>query len=867
MDKNYTPELFEREIYKFWMDGNFFKAVPDKREPFSIVMPPPNVTGKAHIGHALDCTIQDVLTRYKRMQGYNTLWLPGTDHAAIATEQVIVKDLKRNGLTKEMIGREEFLKRGWDWYGKYAHIICDQFKELGVSCDWSRLAFTMDETRSRAVRHVFCQYYNEGLIYKGKRVVNYCPSCKTTISDNENIHIDQNTYLWYIRYPFADGSGEVVIATTRPETLFGDTAVAVNPQDERFKGQVGKDLILPLVNRKIKLIADEYCEMGFGTGAVKITPAHDPNDYEIGLRHNLEVINCIDDNGLLTESAGQFAGMDRIKARPLIEKALIEGGYLVKKEKYKNQVGTCERCGSFTEPRISTQWFVKMKELVKPAIEAVKSGKLKFHPKRYEKTYLNWLENIQDWCISRQIWLGHRIPVFTCENGHTFASEEEKPSRCPVCGNSVLSQDSDVLDTWFSSALWPFSTLGYPDKTKDLEYYYPTSALVTGYDIITFWVSKMVFSGLKFMGDVPFRDVVIHGLVRDIHGIKMSKHLGNGIDPIDMIDKYGADALRLSLINGMSMGTDIKYGQEKAKEAKIFINKLYNACKFVCQNVEDVKITSINNLNLKEKDKWILSELDKLIKSVNRNISRYALGNVTGDLIEFTVSKFCDWYIELSKIELYANDKEDKTRVQNILLYVLTSLLKLFHPFIPFVTEKVYQELPGHSQTIMKEQYPTRLKLKNTSNSFERIIDIIKAIRNARAEYNVPDNKKTNIYFIVKEDDMLLQENLQEISRLAHGSCAEILSSEPLEKCIRVICGETKILIPMGQLVDNEKEKERLLKEIDTVKFEIARSQKMLSNQGFITKAPVELVENEKLKLQNNEDTLKRLLEEYGSLH
>ena len=644
MDKSYTPELFEKDIYNNWLNKNYFTTQPDSREHYSIVMPPLNVTGKAHIGHALDNTIQDILIRTKRMQGINTLWVPGTDHAALATEQVLVKDIKRNGETKESIGREEFLRRGWDWYNKYTHVICDQLKMMGVSCDWSRLAFTMDKNLNKAVRHVFCQYYNEGLIYKGKRVVNYCPSCKTTISDNENVHIDQTTYLWYIRYPFADGSGDVIIATTRPETLFGDTAVAVNPNDERFKDKIGKELILPLVNKKIKVIADEYCEMGFGTGAVKITPAHDPNDYEIGMRHNLEVVHCIDDNGLLTEVAGQFKGMDRIEARPLIEKALQEGGYLVKKEKYKNQVGTCERCGSFTEPRISTQWFVKMKELAKPAIEAVKTGKLKFHPKRYEKTYLNWLENIQDWCISRQIWLGHRIPVFTCENGHTFAAEED-PTVCPVCGNKHLKQDDDVLDTWFSSALWPFSTLGYPEKTDDLKYYYPTSTLVTGYDIITFWVSKMVFSGLKFMGDVPFKDVVIHGLVRDIKGIKMSKHLGNGIDPLDMIAKYGADPLRLSLINGMSMGTDVKYGEEKAKDSKVFINKLYNASKFVLQNIKDLEIKSLDKLNLQEKDKWILNELDNLIKSVTKNIDKYSFGVATSNLIEFTVAKFCDWYI------------------------------------------------------------------------------------------------------------------------------------------------------------------------------------------------------------------------------
>ena len=865
MEKTYTPEHFESEIYKNWVEKNYFGTEPDSREHYSIVMPPLNVTGKAHIGHALDNTIQDILIRTKRMQGINTLWVPGTDHAAIATEQVLVKDIKRNGLTKEGIGREEFLKRGWDWYNKYTHVICDQLKMLGISCDWNRLAFTMDDNLNKAVRHVFCTYYNQGLIYKGKRVVNYCPSCRTTISDNENVHIDQNTYLWYIRYPFADGSGEVVVATTRPETLFGDTAVAVNPQDERFKGQIGKDLILPLVDKKIKLIGDDYCEIGFGTGAVKITPAHDPNDYEVGLRHNLEVVNCIDDAGKLTEAAGKFAGMDRIEARPLIEKALEEGGYLVKKEKYKNQVGTCERCGCFTEPRISTQWFVKMKDLARPAVEAVKNGTLKFHPKRYEKTYLNWLENIQDWCISRQIWLGHRIPVFTCECGHTFAAEED-PKACPKCGNTNLTQDNDVLDTWFSSALWPFSTLGYPNKTEDLKYYYPTSTLVTGYDIITFWVSKMVFSGLKFMGEVPFKDVVIHGLVRDIHGVKMSKHLGNGIDPIDMIQKYGADALRLSLINGMSMGTDLKYGEEKAKEAKIFINKLYNASKFVLQNLEGMQICDITALKLAAKDKWILSELDSLIKSVTKNIDKYALGVATSNLIEFTVAKFCDWYIELSKVDLYGENVEKKQTTQNVLYYVFDKLLKLFHPFIPMVTEYIYQEMPNHEETIMLAKFPTKVEAKNLKNDFEKVLEIIKSIRNARAEFNVPDNKRTSLYVMLEEGDKTVEGNIGEIAKLGFGSSAEIVSKEPSEKCVKVICGNTKIFIPMGQLVDSQKEKERLEKEISSLEFEIARSEKMLSNQGFVAKAPAAMVEKEKEKLENNKALLVKFQNELKNI-
>ena len=597
--------------------------------------------------------------------------------------------------------------------------------------------------------------------------------------------------------------------------------------------------------------------MGFGTGAVKITPAHDPNDYEVGLRHNLEVITCIDDNGLLNENAGQFKGVDRIKARPQIEKALEEGGYLVKKEKYKNQVGTCERCHNFTEPKISTQWFVKMKDLVKPAIEAVKKGQLKFHPKRYEKTYLNWLENIQDWCISRQIWLGHRIPVYTCEHGHVFACEDE-PKACPKCNSTALQQEQDVLDTWFSSALWPFSTLGYPDKTKDLEYYYPTSVLVTAYDIITFWVSKMVFSGLKFMGKVPFKDVVIHGMVRDKNGVKMSKHLGNGIDPIDMIDKYGADALRLSLVNGMSMGTNIKYGEDKIKETKIFINKLYNASKFVISNLKEFKVQPLKTLKLQEKDKWILSELNELIKSVDKNMERYALGVCASNLIEFTVSKFCDWYIELAKVDLYGDDEKQKQITQNVLYYVFDKLLKLFHPFIPFVTEYIYQNMPEHEETIMRCSYPEKVKL-NLSNDFESVIALIKEIRNAKAKYNLPDNKRTSLLFKLSSNDNIIKENLNSICKLAFGSEAVIVEKQPEEKCIKLLANDSQVFIPLGQLIDSEREKEKQKQEIEKLMFEINRSEKMLANKGFIEKAPKALIENEKQKLEKNKALLKKI--------
>lgn len=862
MQKEYNPQEFETEIYKTWLNKNYFSTKPDSRPSYSIVMPPPNVTAKAHIGHALNNTIQDALIRYKRMQGFNALWVPGTDHAAIATEEVIVKDLKANGKTKDEVGREEFLKLGWDWYKKYGNIICDQFKRLGISCDWNRLAFTMDENLNQAVRHVFCEYYNKGLIYKGTRVVNYCPNCKTTISDNENVHKDQVTNLWYIRYPFADGSGDITVATTRPETLFGDTAVAVNPRDPRFKDKIGKDLILPLVNRKIKLIGDEYCEIGFGTGAVKITPAHDPNDYNVGLRHNLEIITCIDDDGRLNENAGEFAGLDRIKARPEIEKALKKGGYLVKVEKYKNQVGTCERCGSFTEPKISTQWFVKMKDLVKPAIKAVKNGDIKFTPKRFAKTYLNWLENTQDWCISRQLWLGHRIPVYTCEKGHTFASETD-PKVCPICKNAHLQQDKDVLDTWFSSALWPFSVFGYPKDTQDLKYYYPTSTLVTGYDIITFWVSKMVFSGLRFMGKVPFKDVVINGIVRDAHGVKMSKHLGNGIDPIDVINEYGADSLRLSLVSGSSMGADVKYSLDKAKEAKIFINKLYNAGKFVLQNVDHAKLRPLEELQLEEKDKWIIAELDKLIKVVNRNFDKFNLSVAVTNLMEFTISKFCDWYIELAKIDLYGNDEARKNTVQNVLIYVFEALLKMFHPFIPFVTEYIYKQLPGSEETIMLSAFPTKSKVK-TRNNFEKIVDLIKKVRALRAQLNVPDNKRTKLYIEILAEPKLVRENMNEICKLAFGN--EITEDKIEERSIKALSQVANIYIPLGQLVDRDKEIVRLNKEIEDVKFEINRSEKMLNNAGFISKAPKNLVDNEREKLEKNRLLLKKLESEVKGL-
>ncbi len=864
MDKNYNPQSFEKEIYQNWLEHKYFSSKPNKnKKKFSICMPPPNVTGRAHVGHALNNSIQDVVVRYKRMQGFETLWVPGTDHAAIATEAKIVDALEKEGLTKEQVGREKFIERGWQWYKDYGNAIYDQFKQLGISCDWDRCAFTMDENLNRAVKHAFVEYYKKGYIYKGKRVINYCPHCKSSISDIENEYKDQNTKLWHILYRFEQGNGGIVVATTRPETLFGDTAVAVNPKDKRYQAMIGKNVILPIVNKPIPIIADEYCEMDFGTGAVKITPAHDPNDYDMGLRHNLEIVSVIDDDGKLNEHAGKFAGMDRIEARKPIEEELSRLGVLVKVENYKNKVGHCCRCGSLTEPKVSEQWWVKMKDLAKPAIDAVKNGELKFIPKRYEKQYLNWLNNIQDWCISRQLWLGHRIPVYTCQDCGFVDACEDEMTVCPKCGSKKIVQDPDVLDTWFSSALWPFSTLGWPEKTADFKYYYPTDVLITAYDIITFWVVRMVYSGLFFTKKLPFKEVVINGIVRDIQGRKMSKNLGNGIDPIDVINEFGTDSLRLSLINGTSMGMDIAYSTDKAKESKIFINKLYNASKFVLSNTENMKVKPIDSFVLDEKDKWILSKLQNLIKSTTKNMDKYALGVASANLIDFTVSTFCDWYIEVSKLDLYGDDKEKKAKTQNILLYVLTTLLKLFHPFIPFVTEKIYLELPKHEETIMLSKYPkVDEKLTTKELKFENIINIIKAIRATRSEYGIPDNKKVSINLMPIAEKKLISENLEIINKLSGGSQTKLLKAEPKEKSAKILTSICNIFLPMGDLVDETQELERKEKKVEELKFEIQRSEKMLSNAGFVAKAPAKLVEAEKEKLEKNKEFLAKILAE-----
>ena len=702
MEKTYNPQEFEGRIYQDWLKNGYFTAKVDKKkDPFTIVIPPPNITGQLHMGHALNDTIQDVIVRFKRMQGYSTLWLPGTDHASIATEVKIVEKMKSEGISKEDIGRDGFLKRAWAWKEQYGGRIVEQLKRLGTSCDWSREAFTMDERCSKAVKEVFVKLYNKGLIYKGARIINWCPCCKTALSDAEVEYEEQPSHLWNIRYPLVDGTGEIIVATTRPETLFGDTAVAVNPNDERYKDMIGKKLVLPLTDRQIPVIADEYVEMDFGSGAVKITPAHDPNDFEEGLRHNLEVIRVMNDDGSLNEKTGKYNGISREKARDIVCKDLQDQGYMVSIEDYTHNVGQCYRCHSNVEPIVSQQWFVKMEPLAKPAIKAVRDKKTVFIPQRFSKIYFNWMENIKDWCISRQLWWGHRIPAYYCEECGEMVVSEEAPTKCPKCGCTHFKQDEDVLDTWFSSALWPFSTLGYPEQTEDLKYFYPNSLLVTAYDIIFFWVARMIFSGIEHMGEVPFPEVLIHGIVRDKYGRKMSKSLGNGIDPLQIIDQYGADSLRYSLTQGIAPGSDTRYIDEKTESARNFINKIWNASRFVLMNAEGKQIPKMGDFRLNDSDKWILSKLNATIKDVTKNLTKYELGLASAKLYDFVWSDFCDWYIELSKTTLYGDDEQKKLNTLSVLLYVLENILKLMHPFIPFVTEEIYQNLPTTKGTIV----------------------------------------------------------------------------------------------------------------------------------------------------------------------
>ena len=867
LEKMYNPRDFEDRIYQFWLDGGYFTPTIDKSKPmFSIVMPPPNITGQLHMGHAVDNTLQDILTRWKRMQGYCTLWLPGTDHASIATEAKIVEAMRKEGVTKEDIGREKFLERAWDWKRQYGGRIVEQLKKLGSSCDWTRERFTMDEGCSEAVQTVFMQLYEKGLIYRGERIINWCPHCKTSISDVEVEYEDQQGSFWHLRYPFKDGSGWLNLATTRPETLLGDTAVAVNPEDERYKDLVGKTLILPLVGREIPVVADEYVEKDFGTGVVKITPAHDPNDFEVGLRHNLPVINVLTEDAHIVDDYPKYAGMDRYEARKAIVKDLEEQGFLVKVEPYTHNVGTCQRCHTTVEPRVSKQWFVSMKELAQPAIAAVREGDIRFIPERFDKMYFHWMENIRDWCISRQLWWGHRIPAYYCDDCGEMVVSRTAPEKCPKCGGK-MHQDPDTLDTWFSSALWPFSTLGWPEKTEDLSYFYPTSTLVTGYDIITFWVSRMIFSGLEYMGDKPFSDVFIHGLVRDSQGRKMSKSLGNGIDPLKVIDEYGADALRFMLANGTSPGNDMRYSDEKVKAARNFANKLWNASRFILMNLSDEVTKPELPDQLLMEDKWVLSQYNDLVKSVNDNLTKYELGIAAQNIYDFLWDVFCDWYIEIAKARLQAGG-EASLNVQKVLVYVMANTLKLLHPFMPFITEEIWQAIPNDCETIMMAKFPAydeSLNFADDEREFGRIMAAVKAIRNVRAEKNVPPSRKAHLFIDTDFTDTF-EKGASFFERLASASDVTVGKNLKVENAAMAVTDSAKIYLPMGDLIDREAELKRLRKDLENCEKEIKSTEGKLANKEFVSKAPEKVVNVEREKLARANERLLKIRESIREL-
>ena len=846
--KAYNPQEFEDRIYDFWMKGNYFHAEVDKdKKPYTIVMPPPNITGQLHIGHALDETLQDTIIRWKRMQGYSALWLPGTDHASIATEAKIVEAMRKEGVTKEDLGREKFLERAWEWKRVYGNRITDQFKKLGASCDWERERFTMDEGCSEAVKEVFVKLYEKGLIYRGERIINWCPHCCTSISDAEVEFAEHDGSFWHLRYPLTDGSGYVELATTRPETLLGDTAVAVHPDDERYKDFVGKTVTLPIVGREIPVVADEYVEMDFGTGVVKITPAHDPNDFEVGLRHNLPVINVMDETAHMNENAGKYKGMDRYECRKAIVKDLEEGGFLVKIEPIKHNVGSCYRCKTIIEPRVSKQWFVKMEPLARPAIKCVKDGKTKFIPERFEKVYFHWMENIKDWCISRQLWWGHRIPAWYCQDCGEVIVSKDTPHTCPKCNSSNLKQDEDTLDTWFSSALWPFSTLGWPEKTEELEYFYPTNTLVTGYDIIFFWVARMIFSACEHTGKQPFDTVFIHGIVRDENGIKMSKSLGNGIDPLEIIDKYGADAMRLFMVMGNSPGNDMRFSEKKVEACRNFANKLWNASRFVHMNIDDFDVRNELPENLATEDKWIVSTLNSAAKEINENLEKFELGIAVSKIYDFTWDYFCDWYIEFTKPRLQG-EGEDAQNARQVLVWVLYRTLRLLHPFMPFITEEIWQTIPHQGETIMLAKYPeydSKLDFPRAVSQMEKIMEAIKAIRNRRQEMNVPPSKKARVYIATEFKDTFKQGE-KFICKLASASEVELGDSFDIDGAVTIVTGSAKIYIPMDELVDKKAELERLNKELAQVEKRLAQSEGKLNNQGFVSKAPAQVIEKVK---------------------
>lgn len=859
LEKTYDPASFEDRIFHTWEEKGYFHAEIDpNKKPYTIVIPPPNITGQLHMGHALDETLQDILIRFKRMQGYSALWLPGTDHASIATEAKIVEAMREEGLTKEQIGREEFLRRAWAWKEKYAGRILEQLKKLGSSCDFARERFTLDEGCSKAVREVFVRLYEKGLIYRGERIINWCPHCKTSISDAEVEFVEKEGSFWHIRYPFQDGSGYLELATTRPETMLGDTAVAVHPEDERYKELVGKTLILPIVGREIPVIADEYVEMDFGTGVVKITPAHDPNDFEVGLRHNLPVINVMDEGGNINENGGKFAGMTGAEARAQIVRELDEAGLLIKTEPIKHNVGTCYRCRTAVEPRVSKQWFVKMQPLAEPAVKCVEDKEIKFIPERMEKIYYNWMGNIKDWCISRQLWWGHRIPAWYCADCGEMIVPREDPKVCPKCGSEHLTQDEDTLDTWFSSALWPFSTLGWPDQTEELKYFYPTDTLVTGYDIIFFWVARMIFSGIEQMGEIPFKTVFFHGLVRDGQGRKMSKSLGNGIDPLEVIKDYGADALRFTLVTGNSPGNDLRFTTEKVEASRNFANKIWNAARFVQMNL-DIDETGLPELTTTE-DKWIVSRFNSLVREVTENLDKFEIGVAASKVYEFIWDLFCDWYIELVKPRLYQKGTETCLTAQKVLVYVLTETLKLLHPFMPFITEEIWQTLPHEGDSIIISPWPeyhAEHEFPAEEKQMELIMGAIRGVRNIRSQMNVPVSRKAKLVIVTKEKE-LFQSGTTFFEKLAAASSVETADSPESagENAVSVVVEGASIFIPLDDLVDREKEIARLEAEKVRLSAEIERVEKKLANEKFVSKAPEAVVAEERNKKEKYQNML-----------
>ena len=880
MNDKYNPKDFEEKLYEEWEKKGYFKPNGDKtKESYCIMMPPPNVTGKLHMGHALDDTIQDILIRFKRMQGFNTLWLPGTDHAAISTEMKVVQKLKSEGKSKHDLGREGFLKEAWDWTHLYGSTIQKQQRMLGCSCDWERKRFTLDDGMSEAVLEQFVKLYNDGLIYKGERMVNWCPSCHTAISDAEVEYKEEQSHLWHLRYKIKDEDRYVEVATTRPETMLGDTAVAVHPEDERYTDIVGKTCIVPIVNREIPIIADRFVEKEFGTGCVKITPAHDPNDYQAGVDHNLEIIEVFDDDTIMLDLMPEVKGMKAIDARkPIVEK-LQELGALVSIEDYTHNVAKCERCKSTIEPKISEQWFIKMKDITKPAIDAVKEGKVRFVPQKYEKTYLNWVENIRDWCISRQLWWGHRIPAYYCDECSHITVAKENPGKCEKCGSAHIHQDEDTLDTWFSSALWPFSTLGWPNDTDDLKTYYSTNTLVTGYDIITFWVSRMVTCGLYQMNDIPFKDVVIHGLVRDSQGRKMSKTLGNGVDPIEVIEQYGADALRFSVISGTTMGNDIKYMPEKLDQASNFANKIWNAAKFIINNLaskeeimEFCKDVKSNKAELRIEDKWILNKLNQLVETVTKNIEEYDLGIALDNIYGFIWNEFCDWYIEIVKSRLYSENKAEKIKVSFVLNKVFKTVLKLLHPFMPFVTSEIYKELAKcKDEELMMSSWPKVVKYEDyekASETIENLKEIIVGIRNIRANMNIHPSKKAELIFVTKDYEEDIKESKEFLLKLGFGKEIKIQKDKSgiESNAISIISNGIELYMPFEDLVDINEEIERLEKEKEKLEAEVARGEKMLSNPGFVNKAPEAKVKAEQEKLANYKEMLAKVEERIKSM-